>query len=141
MDDIFKYEKRYWYPHLKPNDVAIWERFITTHPQAYIEVIYDLAVGTGANIAAGTEANLAAGFKTLTQRKIDAIGIAPGVLDVIELKPAAGPSAIGQVLAYVALYKRDRSPDREPRPVIITDQLLPDMQMLCEAQGVELIVV
>lgn len=141
MDDVFKYEKRYWYPHLKPLDTAIWERFLEKYPEAYTHVMYDLAVGEGAPIAPGEEENLAHMQKTLTQRKIDVVGFAPGKLDIIELKPAAGPSALGQVNSYVALYKRDRDPTSDPQAVIITDRLLPDMQMLANEAGVKLIVV
>lgn len=141
MTESFKYEIRYWYPHMRKEDIAIWERFITAYPTAYDTVIYDLAVGSGSPVSPGEEEVLAGGFKTLTQRKIDVVAQAPGTLDIIELKPDAGPSALGQVKGYVTLYKRDVNPSANPRPVLITDRLKPDMKELAEAQGVTLIIV
>lgn len=74
-------------------------------------------------------------------RKIDVVGYTDSAVDVIEIKPHAGPSAIGQVLCYVDLYKGYRDPDSNPRAVLITDSVENDMPYLCAHYDVRLIVV
>ena len=138
MSEQFKYEKKYWYPHLKPADIAIWERFIEKYPNVYETVAYDVAVGEGAPIPAGTEKNLARDFKILTQWKIDVVGFNKNQIDVIEIKPNAGLNALGQVLGYVALFKKTFPDTRNVLAVIITNNLRPDMLKLAEGMGVKL---
>lgn len=126
---------------MMPYDVAIWERFIEKFPSAYKMVEYDHALGstpqfdTVVNEATGGDA------AKLYQYKIDVVAELDDRIDIIELKPNAGPSALGQVNSYVALYKRDRSPQKPLRPVVITDILRTDMQHLADDAGVTLIVV
>lgn len=136
-----KYEKRYKYPHMQPNDVAIWERYIVANPTAYEEVDYDVKVGAGAEIESGTEENLARGFKTLTQWKIDVVGKIAGRTDIIELKPNASPAALGQVKGYEQLYLEHIDPMANTQAVLITDTLRPDMEKLAKSFGVRLIVI
>lgn len=141
MTERFKYGKRYWYPHMKPADIAIWERFIAKHPDAYDECIYDLAVGSAPEFAAPEAAADLGNIAELYRRKIDVVGLKGGEVDIIELKPRAGTAALGQVVGYITLYKRDIDPSASPHPVLITDTLLPDMEMLAKTMGVKLIIV
>jgi len=136
-----KYEKRYKYPHMQPNDVAIWERFIDANREAYEDVDYDVKVGSGAEIPSGTEENIAQGFKTLTQWKIDVVGKDKGRTDIIELKPNATPAALGQVKGYEQLYLEHIDPNATTQAVLITDTLRPDMEKLAKNFGVRLIVI
>lgn len=141
MKEMIPYGKRYKYPHMKPYDVAIWERFMFKFPKAYIYVIYDLPLGTGAEIPADTDENIASDFKTLTQWKVDVVGYRKEFTDVIEIKPNAGLSAIGQVKGYAILYDKSDGKNDKIRPVLITDQLRPDMEKVAAREGVTIIVV
>lgn len=136
-----KYEKRYKYPHMQPNDVFIWERFIDANREAYEDVDYDVKVGQGAEIPSGTEENIASGFKTLTQWKIDVVGKIEGRTDIIELKPNATPAALGQVKGYEQLYLDHIDKNAITQAVLITDTLRPDMEKLAKNFGVKLIVI
>ena len=141
MPGQYPYEKRYKYPHLKPQDVAIWERFIEGRPNFWEAVDYDLALGTGAPIAAGTEENFARDFKLLTQYKIDVVGYRGDIIDIVELKPNAGASAIGQVKSYETLYKNYINPDAKTQAIIITDTGRADIALLAYKMGVLLYIV
>lgn len=139
--DRFKYEKRSWYPHMKPADVALWNRFIEQNPNAYTEVAYDVTVGSGAEIPPGTQENIARDFTVLTQRKIDVVGFNLGVVDIIEVKPRAGTSAMGQVKGYAILYDKDHPEAPSTRAVLVTDEKTLDSEVLEKAFNVEVIVV
>ena len=133
--------KRSNYPHMKPADVPIWERFIETFPDAYDEVAYDVAVGTGAPIPPGTPEDVARDFTGLTQRKIDVVGFNEGLVDIIEVKPRAGTNAFGQVKGYEILYKKFIDSAVKTRALVITDEETTDLELLKRNMGVEVIVV
>lgn len=141
MNDRVPYARRNYYSNLRPEDRDIWDRYIDRYPDAYVDVIYNLHVGKGAPIPEGTDASAAASFTALTQYKIDVVGFTKTGVDIIELKPRAGASALGQLLMYTALYHRDVDPTATPRPVIITDAIRPDLPAIAEKLGVKIIAV
>lgn len=141
MNPRVPYGHRYKYPHMKPRDVAIWERFIEALPNAYEECIYDQPLGNGETVPEGTDPEIAKDWKVLTQWKVDVVGYYNGSVDVIEVKPDAGISAIGQVKSYAYLFDQLDGDAKPVRPVIVTDRERPDMRALCAEQGVTLIVV
>lgn len=141
MIESFKFEKGYWYPHMKPRDIAIWERFIAANPEAYDTCQYDFHVGDSPTFDTTMDDGSNKNQHMLYQLKIDAIGNKGGKLDIIEVKPAAGPSTIGQVQGYRHLYIRDEKASGNIGIVIVTDEEKLNMRFLCEAAGVKLIVV
>lgn len=141
MKDFYPYEKLATYPHMKPADVLIWERFLTQFPDMYDKVQYDLEVGVLPDfIKNDTNADLAS-MEALYKRKIDVVGFRDSQIDIIELKPRAGTSALGQVKGYVQLYIRDIDPGAQPKAVIVTDEEMPDMGVLAFGQDVQIVVV
>ncbi len=141
MIEDYKYEKRYHYPHMGPADKEIWERFIDKFPAAYDVVSYDVKVGSPPPFDPTVNDATAGDASDLYKKKIDVIGYGGGKIDIIELKPRAGASALGQVKGYIELYKRDIAPKSTPNGILITDILLPDMEMLAETMGVKLFIV
>lgn len=141
MTDTVPFEKRYWYQHMKPLDQAIWERFLEKFPDAYDSVQYGVRVGTVPEFVAGHDDIAMQKQAEIYQREIDVIGFKGDQIDIIELKPRATTSALGQVNGYRHLYMRDYSLPETPKAIIITDELLPDMGLLADQAGVQIIVV
>ncbi len=141
MHEKVHYIKRPSYLGLREEDAAIWERFMGMFPVEYDAVIYNLHIGAGAEIPENTEGVVASDFKLLTQYKIDVVAFKGDRTDIIELKPNAGTSAIGQVQNYAILYQRDIDDRGVPQAVIITDRERPDMKFLTKNAGVKLIIV
>jgi len=139
--EIFKYGKRFGYPHMKPRDIAIWERFIDKYPELYSQCQYDFAIGDIPQFMEQTSSPQGQAMRELYKLKIDVLGYKDDTIDLIEVKPEAGPSTIGQLLGYVSLYERDEKPSKPVRPIIITDMLRPNMEFLTQQQGVTLFVV
>ena len=139
MIDRVPYEKRYKYPHFESSHVILWEKFIEQNPRAYTEVQYDLHVGDPPQfnplLDDGTDINQDA----LYRFKIDVVGYYNGGVDIIEIKPNAGASAIGQVEGYKDLFIRDEKPKGKIGMVIITDKINQNMDYLCKRKGVTLI--
>lgn len=136
MVEFFIYEKRYWYPHMKPNDIEIWERFIDQYPDAYKKCQYDVSVGEIPQFMEERSSPQGQAMRELYRLKIDVVAYHDGGIDIIELKPSAGASTIGQVIGYVELYKKEYKPSVFIQPIIVTNELKPNMQFLADQQGV-----
>ena len=137
---IMEYKKLLKYPHLGPEDSAIWDRFIEKNPGAYSAVDYDVKVGEGRDYSALPEDEYSEDLKYLSKKRIDVVAFTGNEIHVIELKPSAGLSAIGQALGLADLYRVIAPADKRVVPVVITDQILPDIEALCAKQGVWLFI-
>ena len=133
---IMEYKKLLKYPHLGPEDSAIWDRFIEKNPGVYRSVEYDVKVGEGRDYSGLPEDEYSADLKFLSKKRIDVVGFTDKEIHVIELKPSAGLSALGQALGLSELYRKAVPTDKRVVGVVITDQILPDMEALCAKSGV-----
>lgn len=141
MRDLFKFEKRPSYPHMNVRDVAIWERFIDKFVGAYNNVYYDFHIGDAPPFNTLMDDDTDKNQDMLYRLRIDVVGETDEFCDIIEIKPSAGPSTIGQVESYKTLYERDEQTQKKVRAVIITDKENPNMAYLCKEKGVILIIV
>ena len=116
---IYDYKKLSKYPHMKPEDVAVWARFIEKNPDYFDNVEYDVAVGKGAPQNPELDENLQYDGKILTQKKIDVIGYRDDQIFVIEVKPTADARCLGQILTYLPLYKATYELFSEPKGMVI----------------------
>ena len=125
------YKKQLKYPHLGPEDTAIWSRFIEKYPDYYKSVDYDVKVGEGRDYSGLPEDEYSDDLKYLSKKRIDVVAFTDSDIHVIEVKPRAGLSAIGQSLGLADLYRAIVPADKLVKAVLITDQILPDMEALC----------
>jgi hypothetical protein len=126
-----EYKQLLKFPHLGPEDEAIWRKFIEQNPSEYSTVEYDVRVGEGRDYSEHPNDEYKADMIHLSKKRIDVIGFKLDEVHIIELKPKASLSAIGQVLCLKELYKRQNKTSLKIKPVIITDELLPDVPSLC----------
>lgn len=135
------YGKRNWYPHLMPEDVAVWERFIEQFPDMYESCQYDVLVGTVPDFVKDNPDPAIQKQANLYQKKIDVVGLVQDQIDIIELKPRCTMSTIGQVLGYKHLYIRDYLPPADPKAIVICGGTTPDVGEFASASGVQIVVV
>lgn len=140
MEDFFTYGHRYYYPHMKPNDIAIWERFMAAEPEYFEEVQYDVTVGSPPPFDPTVNDSTGGEVSDLYKKKIDVIGWRDDFPFIVEVKPRAGSAAIGQVLGYIEMYKRDHRPINPPKPMILTDTTSPDLEIMAKRYGVEILI-
>ena len=132
------YEKLLRYPHLRAEESKIWDRFIEKNPQFFKEVIYDARVGEGRDYSDYPEDKIREDLEHLSKKRIDVVGFQKDDILVIEVKPRASLSAIGQAIGLADLYRAEAPADKRVMPAIITDETLPDMPELCRRMGVKL---
>lgn len=131
-----KYEKRSHYPHLRPKEIEIWERFVALKPEEYDEVEYDLAFGLLPPFKTVVVPETGGDDRRLYLRRIDVVAHKGERLDFIEIKPNAGPGAIGQIKGYITLYKNLIDPTAKITARVITDNARADVFLLAGQEGV-----
>jgi hypothetical protein len=92
------------FTHLVPDEITLARAFITTNPIGATTWRFDEHLGEGMSPQTDWPPWLALMAKTLTQRRVDLIGVTDAVDWIIELKPRANIHAIGQLLVYQKLY-------------------------------------
>ena len=100
-----------------------------------------MKVGSGSEPLPGVSETYAQMQGILSKYRIDAVGYDGAFIYIIEVKPNAASSALGQVLAYVKLYERDFSPSLPLKGVIVTDRERPDVRHLTDDLGFDYYIV
>lgn len=129
------------YPHMFPKDIEIWERFLEKYATEYDGFIYDWKVGSGTEPVPELREPYATMQTTLSKYRVDVIGVKAGRYELIETKPNAGPSAVGQIISYRNLFVKDYQGQREVVPVIVTDFERPDIREVASDMGVKYYIV
>lgn len=141
MPEKYPYGKLNWYPHMMPEDVAVWERFIEARPDAFDSCEYDYPVGKVPDFIANDSQTDQASMERLYKKKIDVVAKADGTTYIIELKPVCTMSTIGQVGGYLHLYQRDVAKSPNTKAQVICASAADDVVEYADAQGVEIIIV
>jgi len=132
----FPYKILSKYPHLRPEDVRIWEDFIRSFPNFYESVDYDLKVGTPRQYPGKDKDIYKKDLEYLSRKRIDVVGYTHNEVHIIEVKPRASFSAIGQVIGYAELYVPYVPAGMLVSAVIVTDEEIPDIRDLCFKKGI-----
>lgn len=124
------------YPHMAIHDAVIWERFLDQFGQTLTSVAYDIAVG--GYVVQPKEADEATikAYQYATAMKIDAVATTEENVLVIEVKPHAGASSLGQALCYAEMLEIDGATPLPIVPCVVTDYCNPDVKYCAEQLGV-----
>ncbi len=124
------------YPHFMAGDSGVWTRYLKSPVAPISEVWYDVHVGKGiAPVDPADEmgAKIGAG---LGKKRIDVVAKVRGGFWVIELKPFANMSALGQIIAYTKMFIDEFEVDGQVVPVIIADMFDQDVIEIMISMGI-----
>jgi len=124
---------------MRPEDVRIWERFLDAHSPLKALVAYDVHVGSTPPLRENAPEYLKKHVEAVYPKKIDAVLYFPTQTLIVEIKPFAGLTALGQALGYRHLFSQDFPFAPHPVAAIITDTAQPDIPSLCRKLGIVLI--
>ena len=110
---------------MRPLDRVIWDRFIDKQPHAFKRVWYDLHIGDPCCDEALRADMHASGAFEVAQWCIDVVADDGRDFFIIEIKPAARASALGQALAYAALLNAEKKDGVRRVPAVLTDEIIP----------------
>jgi len=135
-----KYQIEPFYQHLTEKETEIWTRFIEKYPNYFDEVYYDWEIGSWRGeeeLAPAWEKNRA----YLGKYKIDVVGRKANVWNIIEIKRSATTKALGEVWAYEFMWKQENPQYGDIGCIIVTDEEMPNIRLICEPDGVKLFIV
>lgn len=124
------------YPHMMPEDIIIWRRFIENGIRLPDEVWYDVRVGEAMEVESGQPEWMKRFAEYSTRKRIDVIGRKGFDWFIIECKPRAGIVALGQAVYYAWAFEREYRPPGRVLAVIVTDVVDPDVRPLFDQAGV-----
>lgn len=116
------------YPHLLPDDIELWERYLEANPGQFESFDYDVRVGLGRDPGAASSESIRRMSIDLSQRRIDAIGFNGPHLTIIEITLSAGLRAIGQLIAYPFLYRESFNTIQPIDVLLIAGEIQTDMK-------------
>jgi hypothetical protein len=123
MPGKYAFNLQSYYPHMKPADVHLWEKFIRANAGFFDSVDYDVAIGSPPDWLNVENDEMAKKELPLYQKKVDVIGYKDNLIWLVEVKPFAGSDALGQILSYEILYKKDNPNAGNVRLLVITNKL------------------
>jgi hypothetical protein len=129
------------YPHLLPEDVPVWERFLDAYGQRYTHFEYD--VRTLPHFDPGPEwpDNYRKMAMSLSARRIDAIGHFTTGIHIIEVTTSAGLTAVGQLTTYPVLYKMTYHPQINISPLLVAESLQTGIEEVLNAHFIAFVLV
>lgn len=126
---------------MKPEDIMVWERFLTARPDFFDRVDYDYKVGEGAPQAPTLPENIRRDGKILTQKKVDVVGYKGADVYITELKPKADMRALGQVLSYFNLYRKPTVATGFVFKIVIAGEMERELEAVFKEQQIKVIIV
>ncbi len=136
MKGRLEYGHRYRYPHMVPDEIEIWERFMNKFPERFETVDYDFRVGEGAKVEASEPEYHQRMVTMLSQKRIDAMAWDGPQPTIIEIKRRVGLSTLGQVLGYKTLFEVDLPKMKKPKVLVVCESIDADDMRVLKAAGI-----
>jgi hypothetical protein len=124
------------YPHMFPEDIKIWERFLEKYGTLYNGFYYDVTVGQPVEVSSHMPENYKKSAEILSKLRIDAVGDRDESLDIIEVKPIGNMAALGQLLTYRQHYLSDYEPSKPVRMVLVASNINPNVEATLLSHGI-----
>lgn len=140
IDQRIPIERRGHYPGLGRADTAILDLHMRHCPPSFTAWYFDIPLGPLESqlVNAPWVTRYPAWLRNYSHRA-DLVWTMNGEITVCEIKPLAGPSALGQAIVYAHLWDLEY-PDAAPaRPCVMTDHTWPWMRQLCERLAIRLL--
>ncbi|MBW2672732.1 MAG: hypothetical protein JRD89_04840 [Deltaproteobacteria bacterium] len=129
------------FPHMKPVEVEIMQRFIELAPLG-TEYEYDVRLFPEIKpLAPGADEEAYKAWLLLKAKRIDAVAHTPDAIWILEVKDRLRPSAVGQLLVYRDLYDRQFHPLKPLRLGVVCGDDDPLVRPTCAEHGIKVWVV
>lgn len=129
------------YFHMLPQDRIIWRNFVYVFEQDYDEFHYDVRVGPVPPPLETLPPNIRELAHLIYRLRIDVVAYKDGQPYIIEVKPNAGLSCLGQLLTYDYFWRKEKKSKKKPRLMAVTNNARPYMPELFENWRIQYVVV
>lgn len=135
--------RKTWFPGLRPGETEVWREYLFDHETEHERFEYDVHIGPGVQAPLKTPSDfpdldkrLEQAYYRSTQHRIDVVGyLGPGVT-LFEVETRAGAEAIGQIITYRELWKREKAVLGPVRSRIVARSLAPGLAEVCDRNGI-----
>lgn len=125
---------------MAPGDLPIWRRYQPTHQAEWISVYYDAALGDPAPVDTHSPPTNVDMWQRITRLRADAIIRTRKGWTIIEVRPSAGPAALGALATYRSAWRKD-PPDNQPvSALLVTDQTTPTVTTAADELQIQIII-
>lgn len=124
------------YPHMLPEDMPVWERFLDMNPTLFQRVYYDVRVGGVIPEPGFGDEKLRKMFWQNTAKRIDVLGEMEDEIWIIEVAARPGLRAVGQLNTYLALWWEDPVIPKPVKPVLVCQSIDDDLKRSLDFYGV-----
>ncbi|GAH37922.1 unnamed protein product [marine sediment metagenome] len=128
------------YPHMMEEDTEVWTKYLKDPVFPILEVWYDVHVGTGLEGSFVGDALGTRIARGVTRKRIDVVCRLEHEFWVVEIKPRASMTALGQAISYRGLFVKEYFTTGPVFPVVVCDQLDEDLISEYDRAGVLLII-
>lgn len=141
MSGRMVYGTRQKYPHMTGEDKAVWDRFVLKFPERFDSVDYDFRVGEGEQLQLELDETFQRMVTMLSQLRIDVIGWNGDQPTLVEVKPRAVVSALGQIQGYKILFMREFTKIKSPDTLMVCEMISADVQHIFDEMKIPVEVV
>lgn len=122
--------------HTSTEDYLLWLRWFPRHRAEIKRMWFDVGLGEGRPLPPGEHESYRLMWIRLTQKRADVIAEYDDVVEIIELREAAQSSAIGRLLMYAELWKREAPITKPLRLRLVTNVYDADVELAAKAAGI-----
>ncbi len=133
--------KQLKYPHIFGEDKILLSKFWEQNTINFKSIAYDVPIRGYFDYDILNSKNINNNWDYLASYKIDMLGFTDKFTYICELKHQSKPEAIGQLLVYNHLFKKHSSNYKSIRLLLITFQLKPIIQEVCNKYGIETLII
>jgi len=113
--------------HMSTEDSRIWTLFQPELQTRATTLYFDVRLGGGQAVADAAGLPFADMWYRLNAKRADVLAVTPEYLELIELRYAAQPNAIGRLLTYELLWQHDPALPGRLRLHLVTDHFDADV--------------
>lgn len=122
-------------PHMLKPDIPVWYRFLAIYSGPFIKLYYDCALGGPTLTEAEALDSLKKMWRGLLVKRADAIAELQGEVWIIEVSADPGLRAVGQLISYGHLWKRDPKIDKPVKLVLVSGTIEEDLADVVSSYG------
>jgi hypothetical protein len=126
------------YPGMTYVESEITRAWLKTHGAEYESIDFNVRLGEGVQLAGEWDDSTRRAATMLSQKRADIVALRAGVVTIVEVKVRIGLPALGQLIGYRELWRREHPDAGFIRLLAIGRGAVEDVDLVFRSQGVEI---
>lgn len=133
--------ERLSFPGMLPREIIVFREWLRQHEKEFDRFDYNVRIGDGQDPGPSFPPEIRKMAQDNSKKRLDAVGWQGRRATIIEVKDRAGASAIGQLVTYDALWRRERPAEPAPALLLVANRIAPDVLPVLARAGIQLAIV